>query len=49
MKKIITLLLLMLFVSNNVIFANIIPKIELGNLIVEEEYQNSEMVEPIIP
>ena len=49
MKKIITLLLLMLFVSNNVIFANIIPKIELGNLIVEEEYPNSELVEPIIP
>ena len=49
MKKIIALLLLMLFVSNNTVIANIIPKIELGNLVVEDEYPSSDLVEPIVP
>ena len=49
MKKIIALLLLMLFVSNNTVIANIIPKIELGNLVIEDEYPSSDLVEPIVP
>ena len=49
MKKLVSLLLLMLFVSNTVTYANIIPKIELGNLIIEEEYPSSDMVEPFVP
>lgn len=49
MRKVVALLLLMLFITNNNVLANVIPKIELGNLITEEEYPTSDLVEPIIP
>lgn len=49
MKKTIALLLLTLSIANNTVFANIIPKLDLGNLIMEEEYPDSNLVEPIVP
>lgn len=47
MKKLLTLLLLTTMTCN-VSFANIIPKLELGNFIIEDEYPDSDLVEPII-
>ncbi len=49
MKKTLSLLLLTLLITNNFAFANVIPKFDLGNLIMEEEYPESNLVEPIVP
>ena len=48
MKKITTLLLLITLISNTS-FANTIPKLDLGNFIMEEEFPDSNLVEPILP
>ncbi len=50
MKRIAALFFLTVFsFAQTPVFANIIPKIELGNIIVEDEYPDSTQVEPIIP
>lgn len=48
MKKL-TALFLILFLACNSSYANVIPKLDLGNLIFEEEYPESDLVEPILP
>ena len=50
MKKVAALFLLTVFsMAQAQVLANVIPKIELGNIIMEEEYPDSTKVEPLIP
>ena len=50
MKRITALFLLTVFsVAQTPVLANVIPKFELGNIIVEEEYPDSTQVEPLVP
>lgn len=50
MKKITALFLLTVFsIAQTPVLANVIPKFELGNIIIEDEYPDSNKVEPLVP